>query len=417
MQAKTPGGSAVTALLATHEFFARFDDELSLVPGESIIGIRREAGWWHGQNRAGERGIFPENFVEVAPAPPPPPTAPSAHPGGPPGVMSAVPSRSTATFGTAVATPSTLKRELFEMSAAPSAPAAAAAAAAAPAMAPAAAAGNSTAALEARLAASAARARADLLRSAVERSQTSQGEIEPRARSFAAEASLRRGAAARDGSSSSGSGDAARAVTGLAWADRLMQMEASGADAGVGAGASLAASAAPQSWRQEAAVLSPAQVRAVASAPAPESRTPARAASQSSQSSPSTHASPLQEEEWAVVAKTDKERVLASLLAQAKAALEARESELARVNARLSDANAAELRREEADGDARFAPVRCDPRLLPLHFTVCANLYFSPLDLLPLPPNSSAAAAAKSLSAGLASCGSAWERSSASAMR
>ena len=361
MQAKTPGGSAVTALLATHEFFARFDDELSLVPGESIIGIRREAGWWHGQNRAGKRGIFPENFVEVAPAPPPPPTAPPVQADGPPGAMSAVRTRSTATFGTSVATPSTLKRELFELSAAPRA-------AAAPAAAPAATAGNSTAALEARLAASAARARADLLRSAVERSQTSPGETAPRARSFAAEASLRRDAAAR------GSGVAARATTGLAWADRLMQMEASvaGEGAGAGAGASAAAaSAAPSSWRQEASALSPQQLAsalspavapAAAVAPAPQLRTPARAAPQPS---PPMHASPLQEEEWAVVAKTDKERVLASLLAQAKAALEERESELARANARLSDANAAVFRREEADGDARLAAApdsRGDPR-------------------------------------------------------
>ena len=52
----TPGPPVpVTALLATHPFVARFDDELSLTPGESVIGIRREAGGWHGQKKRAKK--------------------------------------------------------------------------------------------------------------------------------------------------------------------------------------------------------------------------------------------------------------------------------------------------------------------------------------------------------------------------
>ena len=121
----TPGPPVpVTALLATHPFVARFDDELSLTPGESVIGIRREAGWWHGQNVAGKRGIFPENFVEHAPAPPPPPTAPPSHAGDRARTFGdstpALSHSAMASFRTAPSsafegsTSSSLKRELFE---------------------------------------------------------------------------------------------------------------------------------------------------------------------------------------------------------------------------------------------------------------------------------------------------------------
>ena len=320
----TPGPPVpVTALLATHPFVARFDDELSLTPGESVIGIRREAGWWHGQNVAGKRGIFPENFVEHAPAPPPPPTAPPSHAGDRARTFGdstpALSHSAMASFRTAPSsafegsTSSSLKRELFEpasRTAAPPTPGAA----------------IGTAALEARLAASAARARADMLRSAVADQRPSPA------------------AAVAKASGRSGGGGA---MTGLEWADRLLQMEATVAAeeeiapsvvAAVTAAAASTALPLPlTSTRapQRADEVAPSAGNSLSfELPLPPTSSPPRAAAAASPSPPPA-TSPLKEQAWASVGGADREHVLASLLAQAKGALGQRESELAAVKAQL----------------------------------------------------------------------------------
>jgi len=210
-------------------------------------------------------------------------------------------------------TSSSLKRELFEpasRTAAPPTPGAA----------------IGTAALEARLAASAARARADMLRSAVADQRPSPA------------------AAVAKASGRSGGGGA---MTGLEWADRLLQMEATVAAeeeiapsvvAAVTAAAASTALPLPlTSTRapQRADEVAPSAGNSLSfELPLPPTSSPPRAAAAASPSPPPA-TSPLKEQAWASVGGADREHVLASLLAQAKGALGQRESELAAVKAQL----------------------------------------------------------------------------------
>lgn len=50
-----------------HNYTQKEPDELSLTKGETIFKINKlSEGWWQGVNSAGNKGMFPENFVRIA---------------------------------------------------------------------------------------------------------------------------------------------------------------------------------------------------------------------------------------------------------------------------------------------------------------------------------------------------------------
>ncbi|CAO3696903.1 unnamed protein product [Umbelopsis ramanniana] len=64
--------------IVTHHYDPDQEDELTLMKGEYVTILEREAddGWWKGVNERGETGVFPSNFVKeiTEETPPPPPT-------------------------------------------------------------------------------------------------------------------------------------------------------------------------------------------------------------------------------------------------------------------------------------------------------------------------------------------------------
>jgi hypothetical protein len=71
----------VAKAIVLHPYTAENDDELTLIRGEYIDILDRQAddGWWQGRNEKSQLGVFPSNFVKeiddaVQQTPPPPPT-------------------------------------------------------------------------------------------------------------------------------------------------------------------------------------------------------------------------------------------------------------------------------------------------------------------------------------------------------
>ncbi|KAG2179881.1 hypothetical protein INT43_003667, partial [Umbelopsis isabellina] len=65
-----------TKAIVTHHYDPDQEDELSLMKGEYVVILERDAddGWWKGRNERGEIGVFPSNFVkEISDETPPPP--------------------------------------------------------------------------------------------------------------------------------------------------------------------------------------------------------------------------------------------------------------------------------------------------------------------------------------------------------
>jgi hypothetical protein len=67
--------------IVTHHYDPDQEDELSLMKGEYVVILERDAddGWWKGKNERGEIGVFPSNFVkEISDETPPPPPSRSS---------------------------------------------------------------------------------------------------------------------------------------------------------------------------------------------------------------------------------------------------------------------------------------------------------------------------------------------------
>jgi len=57
---------AKVTVRAKHEFWAENDAELSLAVGDIITVLNRDdEGWWEGEGKNGQRGLFPSNYVDI----------------------------------------------------------------------------------------------------------------------------------------------------------------------------------------------------------------------------------------------------------------------------------------------------------------------------------------------------------------
>ncbi|KAJ2960928.1 hypothetical protein NQZ79_g3773 [Umbelopsis isabellina] len=73
--------SKETKAIVTHHYDPDQEDELSLMKGEYVVILERDADddWWKGRNERGEIGVFPSNFVkEISDETPPPPPSRSS---------------------------------------------------------------------------------------------------------------------------------------------------------------------------------------------------------------------------------------------------------------------------------------------------------------------------------------------------
>ncbi|KAG2179346.1 hypothetical protein INT44_006191 [Umbelopsis vinacea] len=73
-----PAATKGIKAIVTHHYDPDQEDELTLMKGEYVTILEREAddGWWKGVNERGETGVFPSNFVKeiTEETPPPPPS-------------------------------------------------------------------------------------------------------------------------------------------------------------------------------------------------------------------------------------------------------------------------------------------------------------------------------------------------------